>query len=170
MITLLYGDETQVSSEGYVPYGWQFPDEKVAILSEKGHKINCFGLISRENEFHCTTSQENITSACIFEFLDDLSFKIRRETVVVLDNASVHKSKLIQQSLASWNQRGLFIFYLPTYSPKLNIAETVWRKLKGEWLRPEDYLDRDSLFYATNRCLANIGGILTIKFSDFNRN
>ncbi|MDQ3633153.1 MAG: transposase [Acidobacteriota bacterium] len=33
-----------------------------------------------------------------------------------------------------WQTRGLYIFYLPTYSSHLNIAETVWRKLKYEWL------------------------------------
>jgi hypothetical protein len=29
------GDETRVCSEGYVPYGRQFPDEEVCIFSEK---------------------------------------------------------------------------------------------------------------------------------------
>lgn len=33
-IELYYGDETHVCSEGYVPYGWQFPDEEVCFLSE----------------------------------------------------------------------------------------------------------------------------------------
>ncbi|KAA6341355.1 hypothetical protein EZS27_010843 [termite gut metagenome] len=31
-IDLFYGDESHVCSEGYVPYGWQFPDEEVALL------------------------------------------------------------------------------------------------------------------------------------------
>ena len=30
-IDLFYGDETQFSQTGYVPYGWQFDDEQVAI-------------------------------------------------------------------------------------------------------------------------------------------
>lgn len=153
-----------------MPYGWQFPDEDVAILAEKGHKINCLGLIGRDNEFHWATSQGTINSTFVRDFLDDLSWKIRQETVVVLDNASIHRSKLIQQSLPYWQQRGLYIVYLPTYSPHLNIAETVWRKLKGEWLAPEDYREADALLYAVNRCLANIGTNLTIKFSDFNLN
>jgi hypothetical protein len=42
------------------------------------------------------------------------------------------------------------------------------RKLKKEWLNPEDYLSKDELFYATNRCLANVGINLKIKFADFN--
>ena len=45
-----------------------------------------------------------------------------------------------------WQKRGLFIFFLPPYSQHLNIAETIWRKLKKEWLEPEDYFEKDSLF------------------------
>lgn len=50
-IDLFYGDETQVSKEGYVPYGWQFEDENVCIASAKGERINCLGLLSRDNNF-----------------------------------------------------------------------------------------------------------------------
>ncbi|WP_440432814.1 transposase, partial [Prevotella sp.] len=30
-----------------------------------------------------------------------------------------------------WEKRGLFLFYLPLYSPELNPAEILWRILKG---------------------------------------
>ena len=49
-IDLYYGDGSHVCSEGYVPYGWQFPDEEVCIRSEKAYKVNCLGFISRENQ------------------------------------------------------------------------------------------------------------------------
>ncbi len=80
-IDLFYADETHISSEGYVggspvPYGWQFPDEKVAIYVEKGHKINLLGLISRQNQCHFKTTEANSTSGFICDFFEDLSFKI----------------------------------------------------------------------------------------------
>lgn len=148
----------------------QFPNEKVAIYTEKGYKINVFGLIGRTNQCHWTSTQQNIDSQFVVDHLDDLSFKIKKHTVVVLDNASVHQSKLLKQLLPIWQKRGLFLFFLPTYSPHLNIAETMWRKLKLEWLIPEDYLEKDQLFYAVNRCMANIGKNLNINFSPFNAN
>jgi transposase len=104
------------------------------------------------------------------EYFENFSFEIHKETFVILDNASVHKAKIIRERIPYWRKRGLFIFYLPPYSPHLNIAETIWRKLKKEWLDLEDYFDKDSLFYATNRCLANLGTNLTINFSQFNIN
>jgi transposase len=170
LIDIFYGDESHVSSEGYVPYGWQFPDEKVAIYVEKSYKTNIFGLISRTNECHYKNTEQNIDSQFVYQFLDNFSFKIKKETFVILDNASVHKSKQFKQNLTIWEQRGLFIFFLPPYSPHLNIAETMWRKLKTEWLVPEDYLEKDSLLYAVNRCMANVGINLNINFSPFNNN
>lgn len=170
LIDLFYGDESGVSSEGYVPYGWQFPHEEVAIYVEKGYRVNIWGLISRKNECHWATSERNITSQFVMEQLDGLSLSITKETFLVLDNASVHHAKLFQERLSIWQERGLFLFFLPTYSPHLNIAETMWRKLKMEWLAPEDYLEKESLLYAVNRCMANIGTHLKINFSPFNAN
>jgi transposase len=169
-IDLFYGDESHVCSEGYVPYGWQFPDEEVCILSEKAHRINCFGLINRQSKCYWSTTEKSIDAQFILEYFEDFSFKIHKDTFVVLDNASVHKAKIIQERIPYWQSRGLYIFFLPPYSPHLNISETIWRKLKKEWLNPEDYLNKDSLFYATNRCLANIGGNLKIRYSKFDIN
>jgi len=167
---IFYGDESRVGSEGYVPYGWQFPGEQVCIPVERGYKVNIFGLISRGNKCHWATTAQNIDGLFVVEQLERLSFEILKETFVVLDNARVHGSKMFKERLPFWQQRGLFVFLLPTYLPHLNIAETLWRKLKCEWLRPEDYLEKDGLLYAVNRCMANIGKELTIKFSPFNEN
>ena len=61
--------------------------------------------------------------------------------------------------------RGLFLFYLPPYSPEPNLAETQWRILKGKWIRPADYNTKDSLFYCTNRALASVGNNLFVNYS-----
>lgn len=167
-ISLLYGDESHVCSEGYVPYGWQFPGEDVFIPSEKGYRLNCWGLIGRQNECHWHTSEDGINSHFVLERIDMLSLSIHKPTFIVLDNASIHTAKIIKARIPVWQQRGLHLFYLPTYSPHLNIAETLWRHMKGGWLRPQDYSDDETLAYAVNRCLANVGRCLNINFSPFN--
>ena len=170
MLRLFYSDESHVCSEGYVPYGWQFGDEEVFIPSQKGFRMNCWGLISRDNECHWATTSCTITAAFVREKLDALSFTVVRPTVIVLDNASVHTAGIIPKSRTTWEQRGLYLFFLPPYCPHLNIAETLWRHLKGGWLVPEDYATDDGLAYALNRCLANVGKSLKIKFNKFNAN
>ena len=84
----------------------------------------------------------------------------------MLDNAPIHTAKKIHARRKFWEARGLFLFYLPPYSPHLNIIETLWRKLKYEWLRPEDYASEQHLFYATSLALASVGNALIINFSD----
>lgn len=169
-IDLYYGDESHVCSKGYVPYGWQFPEEDISIPSERAYRINCLGFINRKSEYFGTMTEQNIGAEFVLEYLEELSFKIQKETVLVLDNASVHRAKIIKERIPFWQDRGLFIAFLPPYSPHLNIAETVWRKLKKEWINPEDYMDKDRLYYATNRCLASLGGQTKIKFKEFSIN
>lgn len=163
-IDLFYGDESQVSPEGYVPYGWQFADEQVCMLSGQGKGLNCFVLISRSNQVHYRTSKDTITAEFVVSQLEDLSLSIVKPTVVVLDNARVHTAEKVKERLSGWQQRGLFLFYLPPYSPHLNLAERLWKELKARWLRPQDYVTVDNLFYAVNLALAAVGSELFINF------
>jgi hypothetical protein len=67
LIDLFYGDESHVCSQGYVPYGWQFPDEDIYTPVEKGYKINIWGLINRYNKNHWVTTEKNINANFVFE-------------------------------------------------------------------------------------------------------
>jgi transposase len=127
-IDLFYGDESQVSLLPCIPYGWQFADEEIAMPSERGAAVNCFALLKRENDGLFATTSGKITAAFIFEQLESLSIGLKKPTVVVLDNARVHSAKLVRERIEAWQARGLFIFYLPAYSPHLNIVETLWRR------------------------------------------
>ena len=165
LIDLYYGDESHICTEGYVPYGWQFRGEDVYIPSERGLRLNIFGMIDRNNRYEGFSTTENMTADKIADFIDQLSLRIHKNTFVVLDNASVHRCKLMRELRPIWEKRGLFLFFLPPYSPHLNIAETLWRILKGKWLKPVDYISTDSLLYATNRALAALGTELNINFA-----
>ena len=165
LIDLYYGDECHICTEGYVPYGWQFRGEDVYIPSERGLRLNIFGMIDRNNRYEGFSTTENMTADKVADFLDRLSLRIRKNTFVVLDNATGHRCKLMRELRPIWEKRGLFLFFLPPYSPHLNIAETLWRILKGKWLRPVDYCSTDSLLYATDRALAALGSELNINFA-----
>lgn len=106
-----------------------------------------------------------MTSIMIADYLDRFSHKIKKETFLVLDNARVHRSKLMRNMRAIWEKRGLYLFFLPPYSPHLNIAETLWRLLKGKWIQPSDYVSADTLFYAADRALAALGTEVKIHFA-----
>lgn len=162
-IDLYYADESHVCTEGYVPYGWQFRDEDVYVPSQKAQRINIFGMIDRNNRYHGFTTTGSIDANKVVEYLDAFSLCIKRDTFIVLDNASVHRNKKVRELREPWEKRGLFLFYLPPYSPHLNLAETLWRIMKTKWIRPQDYASSDNLFYTVNRALAAVGDTLGIK-------
>lgn len=167
LIDLYYGDESKVSLQPCIPYGWQFPDEEVFMPTQKGTGLNCFALLKRNNQCLVETSKANINSRFILDRLEDLSIKLKKLTVIVLDNARIHTSGIIKERLKIWQARGLYVFYLPRYSPHLNIVEILWRKLKYEWLSPSDYQDKENLFYQTGLALKAVGENLFIEFSKF---
>jgi transposase len=166
-IDLYYADESRVSIEPCIPYGWQFADEEVFMPSSKGSGLNCFALLKRNNQCLIKTSEQTLTGRFIFEQFEELSTKLEKMTVVVLDNARIHTSQIIKERKKAWQQRGLYLFYLPRYSPHLNIVETLWRKLKYEWLSPIDYQSKENLFYQIRLALTAVGCSLLIKFSKF---
>ncbi len=162
-IDLFYGDESRVCLQPCVPYAWQFRDEQVGMPSAQGVGMSCFALLSRDNRCFSAVTQASIDATWISEKLDQLSLSLRRLTVVVLDNARVH-TKAVKDRSWVWQERGLFVWFLPTYSPHLNIAEVLWRKLKYEWLRAEDYTDTETLHYAVWQALSAVGNSLRIEF------
>lgn len=167
LLDLYYGDESRVSLQPCVPYAWQFKNEDVFMPSTQGRGLNCFALLSRANQCCFETTHNAIDARFIVEQLEDLSWGLKRITVVVLDNAPAHVAKQVRECREAWQQRGLFLFYLPPYSPHLNIAEVLWRKLKYQWLQAQDYLDTQTLFYRVRQALAAVGTLLQIHFAPF---
>lgn len=164
-IDLRFGDETHVCTSGYVPYGWQFGDEKVFIPSENKHRLNIFGMISYNNEYDGFDCEESITGEKLAYFLDDFSKRIIKPTVIVLDNSTIHRKGAVAKSREKWEEKGLYLFYLPPYSPHYNIIEIVWRFLKGKWLQPKHYLNKNILHEATREIISEIGDKFKINFS-----
>lgn len=71
----------------------------------------------------------------------DLLPKLPPESVVVLDNATFHKSKDMQQNLEN---AGHTVLFLPPYSPDLNPIEKKWAQAKS--IRRKFKCDIDELF------------------------
>ena len=87
--------------------------------------------------------------------------------MLVLDNARIYHAAAFQARLQDWEDQDLHIFYLPTYSPHLHKIETLWRKIKYEWLRPEAYLDFKTLKTAVWHILDRVGTQFNIQHSTF---
>lgn len=164
LIDLYFGDESHICTEGYVPYGWTFPWEEISITSQKEKRLNIFGIVNYDIDYMGFSTTERITTERVAEFLDNFSITIKKETFIVLDNVRIHRSKLMMEMRRICEKRGLYFFH-PPYSHHLNIAETLWRILKGKWIQSADYSSTYSLFYAVNRSLAALGTTSFVRFS-----
>ena len=81
---------------------------------------------------------------CIDKFCETL----KKKTVLVLDNSSIHRSNALLEKQEEWLELGLTLFFLPTYSPELNIIEILWRFIKYKWLDVKAYSSWKSLVEA----------------------
>ena len=53
-------------------------------------------------------------------------FDTGKPTVIIHDNASIHRSKLVKKQHQIWSKQGLSVFFLPPYSPEMNRIEEQW--------------------------------------------
>jgi transposase len=90
-------------------------------------------------------------------FLDHLAHTLPAEepVVVVLDNVGYHKSHALRAQWWRFRDR-LQPFFLPAYSPELNLIERLWRYLKAHLACHRWWNDLARLQQATETLLANL--------------
>lgn len=75
--------------------------------------------------------------------------------VLVLDNASYHKSATLRHWLLDQEPQ-VSVVWLPTYSPQLNLIERVWRFLKAKLACHRYWNDMPSLTALAERITTNM--------------
>ncbi len=96
---------------------------------------------------------------------DDFCHTTTRKTVVVVDNAPVHRSDEFEDRLPYWKKQGLTIKFLSAYSPELNLIEILWRRIKYTWLPFSAYDSLNMLIEALETVLLSIGSPCHITFT-----
>jgi len=164
--TVFYGDESGFCLSPVVPYLWQ-PKGKTVGLPAKAHsrRLNVLGFLSRKSRLHFFQAQEKITAQFVIESIEALLPQLSGPTVLVLDNASVHRSKLVQAKRKEWKQKGLRLVFLPPYCPHLNLIETLWRQTKYRWLDCEAYRNFETLCQSVTDILAQVGTKYRLSFA-----
>jgi len=108
-----------------------------------------------QGELTTYQTTQSVNSQTLIEWIDEYATTIKKSTVIILDNAPWHISQVVEDKIKEWADKGLYIFYLPPYSPHLNLIEILWRKIKLEWLKPEDYQCKETLHIRINHILKN---------------
>ena len=113
--------------------------------------------MSHRCDFESYVIEGSVDSAVVIACIEDFATKITQKTILVIDNAPMHTSKAFLGNLEKWEEKGLIILNIPSYSPELNKIEILWRKIKYEWLEFSAYDSFQSLKDSLNYILANIG-------------
>ena len=163
-IDLFYGDGSGFSLIPYVPYAWQERGTTIEVPSFKGRTLNLFGIWDAKKDLNLYSVEGSLTSELVLSYIDDFAKKIKKKTVLVLDNAPIHKSKIFQEKIRNWEEKGLEIFYLPTYSPHLNLIEILWRFMKYEWIEFSAYESFGNLVEYIENIALNFERKYTINF------
>ncbi|MDR0547505.1 MAG: transposase [Dysgonamonadaceae bacterium] len=108
--------------------------------------------------------QCGLNSEKIIGIFDEFATKITKQTIVIIDNAPVHHSKIFQAKIQEWKKQDLYLYFLPPYSPELNLIENLWRFIKYDWLDLGAYTDLKTLKNNLNDILKNVGTKYNINF------
>ena len=166
-IDLFFADECGFQLVPNIPYGWQAKGEYVRMLPRKGKTLSVFGLLGTDNRLISYPTEQSTNADFIIQCLDNFVLKIDKPTVIILDNAPIHRAHKVRARMEQWQQKGLFIFFLPKYAPHLNRIEILWRKMKYEWLKHHDYKSWNILTKAVKNILASFGSdLFNIQFND----
>jgi len=144
-IDLYYADGSGFSLIPYIPYTWQEIGKTVELPSFRSKTLNLFSIWDAKTDLNLYSIEGSLTSEVVIQYIEDFSNKITKETVLVIDNAPIHKSNLFKNKLKQWKEKGLEIFYLPSYSPHLNLIEHLWRFMKYDWIEFNVYNSCDNL-------------------------
>ena len=163
---VLYGDESGFCLLPVVPYLWQ-PKGKTVGLPAKSHsrRLSVFGLLSRQGDLHWFPTQERLTAQFVVDSIEAALPRLVRPSVLVLDNATVHCSKLVQAKRKEWKRQGLCLLFLPPYCPHLNLIENLWRQVKYHWLAPAAYQTFGALCQSVTDILAQVGRKYRLSFA-----
>lgn len=166
VIDLFFADEAGFCLTPCIPYGWQMKGQQVKLVPKDSKRLSVFGLMSLDNRLAAYPTEETTNGTFIVQCIEEFIKTIDKPTVIVLDNAPIHRCQAVYQRIEQWQEQGLYIFFLPKYSPHLNYIEILWRKIKYQWLKPENYISWSKLTKALKGILKNFGTEYRIHFTN----
>ncbi len=109
-----------------------------------------------------TSSSRTLKADDLVTFLSSLG-SADSLTVVILDNASMHRSKLIKAARGELVKHGIVLYFLPPYSPELNLIEPVFGVIKHHDMPERSYTSIDDLSEAVDAAFQRANQRISIK-------
>jgi hypothetical protein len=153
-MTLAYLDEVGFSPSQPTSYSWTPRGQRKRIRYEnpEGRRVNALAAYipcGPERSLWWDAVPRTLRSQDLLAVLDGIP-RGDGELVVVLDNASMHRSTVVQAALPALAERGIRLYYLPPYSPELNAIEPLFGVVKHTEMPERTYRTFPLLLDAIN--------------------
>ena len=163
-LDLYFGDESHFGLTPNVPYAWQTKENPILLPAAKGKFLNVIGLMTRKNKLFFEVLETTYNTDKVICYMDNFVAQTVKKTVVILDNSPIHKSKKFMAKIEEWKEKDVLIFFLPPYSPELNLIEILWRRIKYQWIPFDAYICFQNLKERLSYVLNNFGNKYDIIF------
>jgi putative transposase len=142
-LDLFFLDECGFSPTQPTGHTWSLPGRRYIVPFEnpRGRRVNALVAMRAphpEPKLRFTVKPRTLTAADLLAFLRSLPSGTR-PCVVVLDNGSIHVSRVIRNAAGDLRRRRVHLFYLPPYAPELNDLEHLLGVLKQHELPARSY-------------------------------
>jgi transposase len=155
--SLLYFDESGFSPNPPV-------QTRCAEAGVHRQRVNVLGALDQDGRLNWKIKEQHTVRDDVIAFFDGIAEQPRTvPCIVLLDNANIHHGEAMEQKRSQWQQRDLYLYYLPPYSPELNRIEILWKQPKYFW-RKFVRLTAGALVDEVNSLMTNYGTEFTINF------
>jgi putative transposase len=160
-LRLCYLDECGFSPSLPISYSWSLPGQRKRVPYEypQGRRVNALAIYQPygpEPRLDAEAFERTLKSEDLLGYLGALpGAAVPR--VVVLDNASLHISRAVKARRPELARCGIYLYYLPAYSPELNEIEPVFKQVKHHEIPVRSYKSKPDLRAAVEQGFATYG-------------
>jgi transposase len=163
-IRLKYLDEAgfclwNPASYTYIKVGEQ---KQIRQRKKRGKRLNILGIYSPDKNLNYALSIGSFTQENFINIWDKEAREVAKnrvktgaDTIIVLDNSSIHKSHQVIAKERKWQSSGLYLFFRQTYSPELNLIEGEWHQIKTHEISGRMFEDEYDLVQAVKESLTH---------------
>ena len=132
---LFYLDESGFAPSLPCGYSWSLPGQRKRVRYEypQGRRVNVLAAYEPCGPapwLDALPFERTLTGDDLLAYLRQRLPQAGVPRVVVLDNASMHTSKAFKAHRKALADEGIYLYYLPAYSPELNLIEPVFKQVK----------------------------------------
>jgi transposase len=145
---LIYLDESGFSPSLPTGCSWCRPKQRKRVKYEhpRGRRVNALATYEPSaRRLDAVPFERTLTSDDLLRYLRDRLPPAEVPRVVVRDDAGIHTSKVVKAARPGSAKVGIYLYYLPPYSPELNRIEPVFKQVKLHEMPTRSFTTRTDL-------------------------